>query len=93
MHLPPHPCHPSPYICWSTINEFHKKLLKTGENRQLSTCQGSCTKVSRSLSIIMLTEQGQYKGKTSVFKLNFQNVISHSTAKCKHGILLRHSHI
>ena len=48
-HQPPHP-HTSParpsYVHWPNINEFHDKIIKTGENQPLSTCQVSCTKAN-----------------------------------------------
>ena len=47
---PPHPHTPpaSPsYIHWPNINEFHAKIIRTGEHQPLSTCQVSCTKANR----------------------------------------------
>ena len=42
----------------------------------------------------MLSEQVQYQGKASFFKLNFQNGISQNTNKCELGrFLLRQSHM
>ena len=42
---PPRPSCPCPYIRWPNINEFHEKIIKTGKNQPLSTCQVSCTKL------------------------------------------------
>ena len=33
---------PPPNIHWPNINEFHEKIVKSGENQPLSTCQVSC---------------------------------------------------
>ena len=59
---PPHPMPlpPTPYKHCPNTNEFHEKI-KTVENQSLSiaTCQVSCAKANRQLSIIMLSEPEQ----------------------------------
>ena len=44
---PPSASRPPPNIHWPNINEFHQKIIKTGENQPLSTCQVSCTIANR----------------------------------------------
>ena len=36
-----------PNIYWPDINKFHEKIVNTGENKPLSTCQVSCTIANR----------------------------------------------
>ena len=58
---PPHPSCPPIIYSGPILMNSMKKSSKDGENQPLFTCQASCTKVKRLLSIIMLSEQVQYQ--------------------------------
>ena len=57
------PFHPHPYISWSNINEFHEKIVKSWQKSAIIYILASTKLTDNYVSIIMLSEQVQYKGK------------------------------